>query len=132
VNERSKERRARLAEVERELAQLKKKRRILERDYPQDLPEAAPATRRQPPAGPGAVDRGPFPPDAGEANAPARTAGGEDLDKRERFASYFMTGSLGRAAPQLRRERRAMKNKAILMAVVALFFLIVLVYFVVK
>ena len=43
-----------------------------------------------------------------------------------------MTGSLGRAAPQLRKERRAMKNKAILMACVALFLLIVLVNFLVK
>lgn len=38
--------------------------------------------------------------------------------KDRRFASYFMSGNLGPSAPQLRRERRLQRNRAIVMIVV--------------
>ncbi len=127
MNERTKQLRARLGEIERELAQLKKKKQVMERESPGDAPDEFPEPHRQPPSGASEPKRVP----AGREASPVATGEGAD-DRRERFASYFMTGSLGRGAPQLRKERRAMRNKAILMAVVALFLLIVLVYYLTK
>jgi hypothetical protein len=129
-----------LDEVERELARLKKQYRTLEKDYSRDIPGDLPEPSRSSSARAAVPERAPAPPAAGPATAPGAgpadvpewAAAGNDGDRRERFASYFMTGSLGRAAPQLRKERRAMRNKAILMAVVALFFLIVLANFLLK
>ncbi len=132
MNERAKELRARLAEVERELAQLKKKRRTLERAYPQDVPEELPVLRRASPTSAVGPDPVRSPPEAGLTQVPEWAVGAGEGERRERFASYFMTGSLGRAAPQLRKERRAMRNKAILMAVAALILLIVLASFLIK
>jgi hypothetical protein len=137
-----------LEEVERELARLKKQYRTLEKDYSRDIPGDFPEPPRSPSSRSAGRERAPAPPGAGPVTAPGVgpvtapgvgpadvpewAAAGNDGDRRERFASYFMTGSLGRAAPQLRKERRAMRNKAILMAVVALFFLIVLANFLLK
>lgn len=128
MNERIKERRARLAQLEKELALLKKQRKLLARDVPRDEADEWAEPRR--PAAKAAVP-------AGEPAAEPRREGPEwtpprEDGERERFASYFMTGSLGHAAPQLRRERRAMRNKAIVTALLALVLLVAVARFLVK
>ncbi len=128
MSERFKERRARLAQLEKELVQLKKQRKVLERDVLRDEPDEWQELRRGT-AKPEARASEPAPEPKGAA---PETASPREEGERERFASYFMTGSLGRAAPQLRRERRAMRNKAIVMALFALVLLIALVRFWVK
>ena len=67
-------------------------------------------------------------PDAVAAADQARSGGRQDNVLRdERVASYFMSGNLGNSGPQLRRERRIQRNKAIVMLVfVALVLVVVL------
>jgi hypothetical protein len=125
--------RARLAEVERELERLEKQRKTLQKRQRRDLPEDSGEPRAPISRGPAAppLSAAPVAPEKPAAEpAPdplERAVMPEDGQDRERFASYFMTGSLGRAGPQLRRERRVMRNKAILMAVVAVILLLALV-----
>jgi hypothetical protein len=132
VNERSKDKRARLAEVERELAQLKKQRKTLEKEMPRDLPEDWAEPRRTPAAPePVAPPPGPeVPPgvrhEAGDWGAPPVD------ERRVRFASYIMAGSLGHSGEHLRKERRAMRNKAIVAAATALILLYALVHYLVN
>ncbi|MFO7535532.1 MAG: hypothetical protein R6X19_07610 [Kiritimatiellia bacterium] len=138
MNERSRAMRARLAEVERELERLAKQRKTLQkrrlRDLPGDLGEPrAPISRGLGAAPP--LSAAPVAAPEKSAAEPAqdpleRAVMPEDGQDRERFASYFMTGSLGRAGPQLRRERRVMRNKAVLMAVVAIILLLALVHWI--
>jgi len=122
MNSRLDERRARLEAIERELALLQKKRRALERSW-----DAA------------RDDDEPVPPlaEAGSGSAAAPVGGDraglpERPEERERFASYFMSGNLGRSGSQLKREHRAQRNRAIVMAVFALFLIVVLVRFLIK
>ena len=135
--EKSKELRSRLVEVERELARLKKERRAFEKRAARDIPEDLPEPRRQAPER--AAERAPSnpvePPAAAEtapAEMPDWPEAERDGTRRERFANYFMSGGLGGSVPQLRRERRAMRNKAILMAVAAVILLIAVARFLVK
>jgi hypothetical protein len=133
VNERFKDRRARLAQLEQELAQLKKQRKVLEREFRREDPEDRMDARRAPPkaAGPQPAREEERAPEPGSSGVPGGAPPKEDED-RERFAHYFMTGSLGSHTPQLRHERRAMRNKAIVMAILAFVFLFALVRFLVK
>ena len=137
VHVRSKERRARLVEIERELALLKKKKRALDRSRESEASEApfldaGPADRT---VLPGPVDAGERAPAGGGPARGGDPAGVEEAipdEQRERFASYFMSGNLGRSGAQLRKERRAQRNKAILMAILAGVLLIVVARFLVK
>lgn len=138
LNSRTKNVHTRLSEIEREMAELKKRRRLIERDWSKTRAEAFPeAARRSGPEQPDARETGPAggPPSAAPAVGipePEWAGAGESGERRERFASLFMSGNMGPSAPQMRRERRALRNKAIIMAVFAIIFLIVLVRFMVK
>lgn len=140
MNERTQAMRARLAEVERELERLKKQRKSVEKRQLRDVPDEYGEPRAPLPRGPVPPAPLPAPPVAAAEKPPAgpapdpmdRAVMPEDGEQRERFASYFMTGSLGRGGPQLRRERRVMRNKAILMSVVAGILLLALIRWISK
>ncbi len=140
VHVRTKKRRARLLEIERELELLKKKKRALERSRDVEAAEAPfreveaaePAGLSKPPAVPVSPSAPGIPLAGRDREGADGSIPGESGEERERFASYFMSGNLGRSGTQLRKERRAQRNKAILMAVLAAFLLIVVARFLVK
>jgi hypothetical protein len=127
VNERFKERKARRGQLEKELAQLQKQRKVLERDLQKSEPEEWAEPRRPPPRSAAPRDGEPV----SQPRAGGLPDGGPALEseERERFAAYL---SLGSNTPQLRQERRRMRNKAIVMAIIALVLLISLIHFMVK
>ena len=103
--------RERLKALDREMAQLRVRLRELTESYPLDSDDLGRRT-----AAPTAPARG---------GAPVRerpAVAGDERD-RERFVHYFASADLARTAPQLRRERIAQRNRAIVTAILALFLL---------
>ncbi len=109
----------RLAELERELRDVEKSIRVMERGDPAPaVPRApAPARARRAPPPPRAVRE----PGGGDLFAYARQRGeagregaGPPRQDKERFASYFTSGNFIRSRP-LRQERRLQRNKALFM-----------------
>jgi hypothetical protein len=103
--------RERLQALDREMAQLRVRLRELTESYPLDSDD-----RRRRAAAPTAPARG----EAPLRDRPAVAGGERD---RERFVHYFASADLARAAPQLRWERIAQRNRAIVTAILALFLL---------
>ncbi len=118
--------RERLRAIEREVGQLRGRLSELTEQYPLD--------RRDPGvSSAGSLVRGRIPedvlpvPEASGLSIRDRPYAPADERERERFAHYLASADLARTAPQLRRERIAHRNRAIVMAILALFLVVAVV-----
>ena len=115
--------RERLKALDREVAQLRARLRELSEQYPLERTEisrsekADLSTLKSPLAASSSV------PEAGGLGVRERPYGPGDERERERFAQYLASADLARMAPRLRRERIAQRNRALIMAILALFLL---------